>query len=96
MNSIAIGLESKMAKFYDFLKPAGLKAGVLKVSGLGWDRAPRALYCSWRETDKQPTDKLHGNSNLKNTWAHSEEVICSYQSIAQTDSIQRETSPETN
>jgi len=41
--------KARRAKYPEFLQLTGLKPGILMVSRLGWDRAPRALCCSWRE-----------------------------------------------
>lgn len=43
-----------------------LKPGVLKVSRFVWDRAPRALHCSWRKDRQKNEGRQHGNSDLKN------------------------------
>lgn len=42
-----------------------LKPGLLKVSGLGWDRDWRVSCCSWNRGRQQLTDIQCGNSNLK-------------------------------
>ena len=42
--------KTKGAEFHEFLQKQVLKPKVLKVSRLGWDRAQRALCCSWRES----------------------------------------------
>lgn len=53
-----------------------LKTGVLKVSWFGGDRALRTLPASGGKAGKPC-----GNSNLKNAWDHSGEIIHSSQSV---------------
>ena len=73
-------------------QPAGLKTGVLKISRLGLGRDRRQW---WRRQDKQPMDIQYRNSDLKSTWAHNGEVICSLQSVSQRGSIHRKSLPGT-
>ena len=57
----------------------GLKSGVLKISGLGWDGA-RGYYCALpgKKEGKQPGDRQHGNSDLKNAWREYRGEIIDY------------------
>lgn len=49
----------------EFLQP-GLKPRVLKINGLGWDGALRALHYSWGEGRQMTWGKTAWISNLKN------------------------------
>ena len=51
----------------------GLKSGVLKVNGLGRDRALRTLPSSWREGRQTTGGDDHGKSNRRTSGAHSGE-----------------------
>ena len=49
-----------------------LKTGILKVGGLGWDIAIRALPYSWRERRQTIWGRLH---NLRNAWGTQKEIL---------------------
>ena len=52
-----------------------LKSGVLWVSRHGWDRARKALCCSWRERKQTTRDRQCGNRYLINVWGTQGEII---------------------
>lgn len=54
------------------LSTPSIKTGVLKVCKLGWNRAQKALCCSWKEGRKKPRGRQHIKSNLKNAWGTQE------------------------
>lgn len=61
----------RRTEFCELLKLAYLKAGLLKISRLGWDTAKRTLCCFWKEgrqttwgqsTWTKPSEECLGNT----------------------------------